>query len=410
VDLTITNETGVDVTSWQVVMTFSDGSVVTGGNVTVISPGPPSTTVGNVGFNSDIDAGDSITVFVAGSGSGDLVSITGDLCGPAVASEGLTVEKTIASDNGGTATLDDFDISVNDGTGSSEVAWATPTSTTNGSEIVSTVAGTFTLSEIDFPNYTEGVWSCTDDSDGSIVSVTNGGLFSGADVVVASGQAVTCSITNDDDAVVISLPLETPPTVCSAEHVTNQFQQAAQWLSADFTSGGTITAFGSTLLANPSSFIPGPGVSVNTSSTTTVITGATEPNFSSAYMAGDYIDYPIETLVSFPSTTVLSGLVEFGGRDGTAPYQMDVLVSDDDFVTAVRVLSNYVVDTPGSFEFISSGLEQIYLDSGTEYKFRVVYYDANPSGANILMDDFALVALLQMPRLVCRMMIMRVVM
>ena len=387
-DLTITNETGAAVSSWQVVMTFSDGSVVTGGNVTVDNPGPPSTTISNVVFNGSIPVGGSIIAFFAGSGAGDLVSITGDLCGPVVASEGLTIEKNITSDNGGTATLDDFDVSFNDGTGTTEVPWADPTSVTGGTEVVSTVAGTYTLSELDFPNYTEGVWSCTDDANNSVVPVTNGGLFSGADVVVASGQAVTCSITNDDIAPVIPLPTDVPATVCSVD--VNSFDQAVQWTGNGDPFAGVVTGSGATFLSSASPFVPGPGISVNTSNTTAVITGATETNFSDAYMAGDFIDYTIQTI----GTSAISRLVENGGRDGTAPYQIDVLVSDDGFATAVSILSNYNVgNTAPFFDFISSaddGLAQLILDAGTQYQFRAVFYGANPSTSNILMDDFAI--------------------
>ena len=112
----------------------------------------------------------------------------------------LTVEKVIQSDNGGLATLDDFDVSV-DG---DEVIWADPGSTTGGSELVASEAGTYTLSEANVEGYTEGTWSCVDQDDQD-VPVTNGGLFSGADVTVAEGQQVTCSITNSDDAPSLTL-------------------------------------------------------------------------------------------------------------------------------------------------------------------------------------------------------------
>jgi hypothetical protein len=112
----------------------------------------------------------------------------------------LTVAKVIESDSGGAATLDDFDVSV-DG---EEVDWSDPSSTTGGSELVATQAGTYTLSETDVEGYAEGIWSCLDQDDQE-VPVTNGGLFSGADVTVAEGRQVTCSITNTDDAPALTL-------------------------------------------------------------------------------------------------------------------------------------------------------------------------------------------------------------
>jgi len=118
----------------------------------------------------------------------------------------LTVVKQIESDNGGVATLDDFDVSVD----AVEVDWDDPSSTTGGSALVASEPGTYTLSEADVPGYTEGAWSCIDD-DEQEVPVTNGGLFSGADVTVSEGQHVTCSITNSDDA----------PTLTLVKSVTN---------------------------------------------------------------------------------------------------------------------------------------------------------------------------------------------
>jgi hypothetical protein len=110
-----------------------------------------------------------------------------------ITEQSLRVTKIIISDDGGSATLDDFDVSVD----AVEVAWSNPASTTGGSELVASEPGIYTLSEADVGGYTEGTWSCID-GEGHDVPVTNGGHFSGADVTVAPGQDVTCSITNDD--------------------------------------------------------------------------------------------------------------------------------------------------------------------------------------------------------------------
>ncbi|WP_299881438.1 hypothetical protein [uncultured Cocleimonas sp.] len=72
----------------------------------------------------------------------------------------LTISKTITTDDGVVATLADFNVAVN----GTEVPWSNPSSTTGGSEIVTTSAGTYTLSEIDFASYAEGSWSCIDDN------------------------------------------------------------------------------------------------------------------------------------------------------------------------------------------------------------------------------------------------------
>ena len=116
--------------------------------------------------------------------------------------QSLRIRKIILSDNDGTATLDDFDVSLN----GIEVMWADPVSTTNGTVTVSNQPGNYVLSEADVVAYTEGNWSCGDSS--GVVAVSNGGLFSGAAVTVGDGQHVLCVITNDDTDSSQSLKVE----------------------------------------------------------------------------------------------------------------------------------------------------------------------------------------------------------
>jgi hypothetical protein len=123
-----------------------------------------------------------------------LCSITNDDLPPPV-EQSLTVTKIIVSDNGGTATVVDFEVSV-DGV---EVDWSDPDSPTGGTEVVRDLPGTYRLSEADVDGYVEGQWTCIDEF--GDVPVSNGGLFSGADVVVAPDQRVHCSITNEDEFV-----------------------------------------------------------------------------------------------------------------------------------------------------------------------------------------------------------------
>ena len=63
------------------------------------------------------------------------------------------------SDNGGTATVADFDVSV-DGV---EVDWTHPDSPTGGTEVVEDLPGTYTLSEAEVDGYEEGQWACSDE-------------------------------------------------------------------------------------------------------------------------------------------------------------------------------------------------------------------------------------------------------
>ena len=146
-----------------------------------------------------------------GSLSGDQLTLLADdaavctITNTFISDESLTITKVIDSDDGGSATLDDFDVSVD----AVEVDWADPNSTTGGTEQVETEAGTYTLSEVDVNGYTEGVWSCMDDE--GEVPVSNGGAFDGADVTVEPGQHVSCSITNSDVA----------PQLTVIKHVVN---------------------------------------------------------------------------------------------------------------------------------------------------------------------------------------------
>jgi len=106
----------------------------------------------------------------------------------------LTITKVIESNNGGTATLADFDVSV-DG---AEINWENPASSTGETkDLAATEPGTYSLSEADVSGYAEGTWSCVD-SDDNEVAVSNGGAFDGADVTVGTGKRVFCTITNND--------------------------------------------------------------------------------------------------------------------------------------------------------------------------------------------------------------------
>ena len=92
-----------------------------------------------------------------------------------------------------------------------------------GTEIAANAAGTYTLSEAGVAGYVEGTWSCVDQNNVA-VPVTNGGLFSGADVTVAQDKIVTCSITNDDEV--------PAPQLTVIKHVVNNnggTAVASQW-------------------------------------------------------------------------------------------------------------------------------------------------------------------------------------
>jgi len=97
----------------------------------------------------------------------------------------LTLVKTVVNDNGGTEAIEDFDISI-DGT---EVVSGTPTTVTANTLI--------TISELDLVPYAEGTWACSD-ANGLSTGLPSAGTATGTDISLLPGSAVTCSITNND--------------------------------------------------------------------------------------------------------------------------------------------------------------------------------------------------------------------
>lgn len=104
----------------------------------------------------------------------------------------LTLLKTVVNDNGGSLTVDDFDISI-DGT---EVPSGTAQTVSANTDI--------TISELEPGGYTAGTWECIDAN-----SLTTGlpaaGVAGGEIITLASGANVTCAITNDDLAPTLTL-------------------------------------------------------------------------------------------------------------------------------------------------------------------------------------------------------------
>ncbi len=106
----------------------------------------------------------------------------------------LTLTKTLVNDNGGDLTIADFDIAV------------------DGTEVISGLASQvqantgITISELDIPGYTEGVWACTDATGLTAASdLPTAGVATGASLTLAPGAEVTCEITNDDVAPLLTL-------------------------------------------------------------------------------------------------------------------------------------------------------------------------------------------------------------
>jgi len=104
----------------------------------------------------------------------------------------LTLVKVITNDNGGDKTIADFDIAI-DGT---EVVSGANNIVAANTDIV--------ISELELAGYTAGTWACTD-STGLTTSLPTAGAASGETFQLAEGAIVTCEITNDDIAPLLTL-------------------------------------------------------------------------------------------------------------------------------------------------------------------------------------------------------------
>ena len=120
-------------------------------------------------------------------GSDVTCSITNDDIAPQ-----LTLVKTVVNDNGGAAIIDDFDISID----TVEVANNTAIAVLANTDIV--------ISELDLDGYTEGTWACVD-ANGLTTGLPAAGLATGETIQLKQGADVSCSITNNDLAPLLTL-------------------------------------------------------------------------------------------------------------------------------------------------------------------------------------------------------------
>ncbi len=129
-------------------------------------------------------AGESI---VLASGADVTCSITNDDIAPT-----LTLVKNVVNDNGGDGVIADFDISVDGAVVSSGVA-----TTVLANEII-------TISELDLAAYAEGTWACVD-ANTITTGLPGAGVATGTDITLLPGSDVTCSITNNDLGIDLSI-------------------------------------------------------------------------------------------------------------------------------------------------------------------------------------------------------------
>ncbi|MBK6647638.1 MAG: sortase [Anaerolineales bacterium] len=108
----------------------------------------------------------------------------------------LTIVKVVTNDNGGAAVVGDFGISTSAGALTFGAGVPSGSNTTYTATTLTVNAGTYSLSESDVSGYTEGTWSCNNGG---------GGAYNSGSVTLSSGEAVTCTITNDDNAASLTL-------------------------------------------------------------------------------------------------------------------------------------------------------------------------------------------------------------
>ena len=107
----------------------------------------------------------------------------------------VTLIKIVKNDNGGNATVSDFQLKVDN----TEFVTAETSSVTGGisytSEVIKVSANqAFSLTEQDVAGYETGTWACTNGS------LTAGAAGTGS-ITLTEGQNTTCTITNDDKGV-----------------------------------------------------------------------------------------------------------------------------------------------------------------------------------------------------------------
>jgi len=124
--------------------------------------------------------------------------VTCEISNDDLAPASLTVVKRIVKDNGGSATVADFNVTTSAG---NLVFGAGSTSGKTTTYIASTLRNLlpgvpYQLSESDLTQYQEGDWTCTNG---------DGGPFNSGSVTLAPGATVTCEITNNDIAPSLTL-------------------------------------------------------------------------------------------------------------------------------------------------------------------------------------------------------------
>ncbi|NNM14438.1 MAG: tandem-95 repeat protein, partial [Gammaproteobacteria bacterium] len=107
----------------------------------------------------------------------------------------LIMQKIVINDNTGAATVANFNVTTDAGVANFSSANTVGASTTYTSELIPVNAGTYSLTELEIPGYSEGLWSC--DAGNLTANAFNAGSIS-----LLNGDEAVCSITNNDEAII----------------------------------------------------------------------------------------------------------------------------------------------------------------------------------------------------------------
>ncbi len=313
----------------------------------------------------------------------------------------LTLAKNVVNDDGGLLTDADFSLSV-DG---SVVASGTPTTVASNTPI--------TISELLVDGYTEGTWECSD-ANGLTAGLPTAGLATGEVITLASGADVTCEISNDDIAPILTL----------AKTVINDDGGLKSTVDFDLSIDGTVVAAGSpnTVLANSAitiSELDLPGYVEGTWScvdanglTTTLPTAGLATGEVITLSVGSDVNCAISNDDIAPTLTLAKNLVSDDGGDLTvADFELSIDGTIVNNGIANTVLANSTIliselDLPGYTEgewscVDSNGLtqglpaagvatgENISLAPGAEVICRITNDDIAPTLtlAKVVVND-----------------------
>ncbi|MDL2341992.1 MAG: hypothetical protein QFB87_02865 [Patescibacteria group bacterium] len=256
----------------------------------------------------------------------------------------LTVVKNVTNDNGGTATADNFTLRVNNtqlsgGTLSNNNLTDTYTYTNPSANVA------YAASEDSFSGYSPGTWSCTDNTTHQSV---------GNPVMLALGQNVTCSVTNNDNA----------PTLTLVKHVTND-------------NGGANTADQWTLKAQHNADTPVINAAGAPSNSGTVATTTTTPvtaNTAYALTESGPTGYAPSSW-GCTGGVLTNGVVTLGvGQNVTCTITNDDIAPK---LTVTKVVNN---DNGGTLDASNFPLSvmgtsgTVQVTSGTQYTFNAGQY------------------------------------